>query len=296
MNLVAGATGLLGMEICRLLRERGEPVRALVRTTSDPAKVGALRSLGAEIVTGDLRDPPSLHAACQGATTVLTTVTAISCYTPENTFLTADAGNRDLIDAARAAGASQFVFVSVSSGLNPDCDLLHMKRANEQYLMNSGLPYTILRPSAFIEVWLSPRLGFDVANSRANIFGTGDARLSYISYRDVARYCVAVIGHPAGRNAVIDLGGPDAISPLEAVHIFETVTGRTFALTHIPTEALEAQHAAAANPLEKAFAGLMLEVSKGDVIPMNDVVRAFPEINLTSLEDLAHQMVPVPAA
>jgi len=295
MNLVAGATGLLGTEICRLLRERGQPVRALVRATSDSAKVEALRGLGCEIVTGDLRDPSSLRPACQGATAVFTTVTAIGSYSPENTFRTADAGNRDLIDAAKEAGAFQFVFVSVSSGLNADCDLGHIKRANEQHLIKSGLTYTIVRPSAFMEIWLSPRLGFDAANARANIVGTGEARVSYISYRDVARFCVAAIGHPAARNAGIELGGPDAISPLEAVHIFENATGKTFSLAHIPIEALQAQHAAPANPLEKTFAALMLEVGHGDVVPMHDVLRAFPGIALTSLEDFARQAVPQPA-
>jgi uncharacterized protein YbjT (DUF2867 family) len=296
MNLVVGATGMLGMEICRLLRARGQPVRALVRTTSDPAKVNALRAWGAEIATGDLRDPPSLARACQGASCVLVTATAIASFSPENTFLTADGGIKDLIDAAKAADAAQFVFVSVSAGLDPDCDLTRVKRINEQYLMHSGLTYTILRPSAFMEVWLSPHLGFDAANGHANVIGTGEGRLSYISYLDVAQFCVAAIGHTAAHNTVIELGGPDALSPLEAVHIFEKATGRQFNVVHIPIEALQAQHAAATNPLEKTFAALMMETAKGNVIPMQEVLRAFPGITLRSVEDYARQTVPLPAA
>ena len=68
MNLVIGATGRLGSEVCRQLAAKGKPVRALVRATSDPGKVEALRSCGAEIVQGDLRDRASLSAACQGIT------------------------------------------------------------------------------------------------------------------------------------------------------------------------------------------------------------------------------------
>lgn len=295
MNLVVGSTGVLGTEICRLLRKRGQPVRALARSTSDAARVSVLRNLGAQIVVGDLREPRTLHAACAGVSCVLTTASATASFSPENTFQNADGGTRDLIDAARAAGAAQFVLVSLSSGLNPDCDLTRIKRANEQYLMSSGLNYTILRPSAFMEIWLSAGLGFDIANAHAQIIGSGEARLSYISYRDVAQFCCAVIGHPAARNAAFDLGGPDAISPLEAIAIFEKATGKRFHVTHIPLEALQAQHAAAANALEKTFAALMLETAKGDVIPMQEVLRTFPGITLTSVEDYARQLTPLSA-
>ena len=59
MNLVVGATGFLGSEICRQLLAQGQRVRALVRATSDPAKKAALESFGAELVEGDLKDPAS---------------------------------------------------------------------------------------------------------------------------------------------------------------------------------------------------------------------------------------------
>ena len=296
MNLVVGATGMLGTEICRQLRSRGEPVRAMVRVTSDPAKIEALQTMGAEIAYGDLRDPATLARACAGVKNVLTTATATGSFSPENTFLNVDGGTRDLIDAAKAAGVTRFVLVSVSSGLNPDCDLTAMKRASEQYLIASGLSYTILRASAFMEVWLSPMLGFDVANAHAQVIGEGNALLSYISYLDVAKFCVAALDNPRAENLAIDIGGPDAVAPLEVVSIFEKLTGRRFAVTHIPVEGLLAQHMAATNPLEKTFAALMLETSKGDVVRMQEPLQLFPGITLRSVEEFARQLVPVPAA
>ena len=56
MNLVVGATGLLGGEICRQLAAKSKSVRALVRSTSDPAKVKALKEYGIELAEGDLKD------------------------------------------------------------------------------------------------------------------------------------------------------------------------------------------------------------------------------------------------
>ena len=63
MIVVAGSTGVLGSEICRRLRQRGQPVRALVRATSSPDKVSGLRALGCETAIGDLKDRASLDAA-----------------------------------------------------------------------------------------------------------------------------------------------------------------------------------------------------------------------------------------
>ena len=92
MNLVVGATGLLGSEICRRLTAGGKPTRALVRSTSDQAKVDKLKGYGAEIVQGDLRDRVSLEAACQGVTAVISTVSAMPrSYQPgENDIQTVD--------------------------------------------------------------------------------------------------------------------------------------------------------------------------------------------------------------
>ena len=110
MNLVVGATGFLGSEICRLLAEDGRPVRALVRRTSEPGKVARLRSLGAEIVEGDLADPGSLERACTGASAVLSTATAIS--TGGSLQETDEQGHANLIEAARETEVGHFIFVS----------------------------------------------------------------------------------------------------------------------------------------------------------------------------------------
>jgi uncharacterized protein YbjT (DUF2867 family) len=73
MILVAGATGLVGSEICQRLMRRGERVRALVRATSSKEKVEALRSSGVELFVGDLKDPQSIVAACRGVNAVVAT-------------------------------------------------------------------------------------------------------------------------------------------------------------------------------------------------------------------------------
>lgn len=293
MNLIVGATGRLGGEICRQLAAKGKPVRALVRATSDPAKVAALRDCGAEIVQGDLRDRASLDAACRGVTAVISTVSSmpVSYQPEENDIESVDLkGVKALIDAAQAAGVQRLIYTSFSGNLDLDFPLANAKRAVEQYLKESGLVYTILRPSYFMEAWLSPAVGFDYPNAKARIYGAGERPLSFISLFDVVQFAVASLDNPAARCATLELGGPEALSPLQAVQIFEEVGGRSFEVEHVPEEALAAQQRAATDAMQQSFSALMRCCAQGDPIEMGETLKAFP-IQLTSVRDYAQRVL-----
>jgi uncharacterized protein YbjT (DUF2867 family) len=292
MILVVGATGLVGNEICGQLAARGKQVRALVRATADPAKVDRLRALGAEIVVGDLRDRASLDDACRGVEAVITTASSMPFgYVPgENDIRTTDLeGELSLVDAARAAKVRHFIYTSFSGNLDLDFPLRNAKRAVEQHLQQSGMVYTILRPSCFMEVWLSPAVGFDAANAKAVIYGDGSKPLSWIAAADVAAFAAASLENPAARNATLELGGPEALTPLQVVKIFEQARGRTFDVQFVPAEALAAQQAAATDPMQQSFSGLMRCTAAGDPIDMRETLKAFP-IRLTSVEEYAQRV------
>ena len=299
MILVVGATGMVGTSVCRRLAERGIPTRALVRATSDPAKVDRLETLGVDIVRGDLRDPASLAEGCRDASTVICTVSSMPfSYQPGvNDITTTDlAGVRHLVDAARASGVvEQFVYLSFSKNLDLDFPLRNAKRAVEDHLRLSGLTWTILRPSCFMEVWLSPAVGFDPANGSATIYGTGEKPVSYISLEDVAEITVRSLTSPAARNAILELGGPEALSQAQAVQLFERIYGRPITVQHVPAEALLAQQAAATDPMAQSFSGLMRCVAAGDAIDMRPVLQAMP-MALVSIEEFAKASRPVVAA
>jgi uncharacterized protein YbjT (DUF2867 family) len=287
MLLVAGSTGFLGREICRRLRARGVAVRALVRSSSDQTVVAALEALGAETVVGDVKDRASLDAACRGADTVISTVTTTRSRAPGDSLETADhTGQLALVDAARAAGVERFVFVSFSGGIAGDDALTAAKRGVEARLRESGMTFTILRPTNFMEVWLGPHLGFDAANARATIYGAGDNPISFISRDDVAEFAVQALDNAAATNATIELGGPEALSPHQVIRIFERVGGRPFEMRYVSEAALEAAQAAAPDSLQRAFASLSLSYARGDAIPMDATLRQFP-IELRSVQDYA---------
>ena len=285
VNLVVGATGMLGGEICRLFIERGKPVRALVRGTSSPDKVARLRSLGAELVRGDLKDRQSLDAACRDASAVISTASSTLSRQEGDSIETVDRqGQLALIDAAAAAGVGHFIFISFPN-VDIEFPLQAAKRAVEGSLRRSRMPYTILQPTFFAEVWLSPALGFDLVNGKAQVYGAGDNKISWISFHDVAAFAVAALDKPQAKNAVLRLGGPDALSPLEVVRLAEQTTGRRFIVQHVPEDTLRVQHGAASDPLQQSFAALMLYYARGDVIEMKRTLRDFPEQRLRSVRD-----------
>ena len=130
--LVVGATGDLGQRVVRRLQKGGHQVRALVRPNSDP---GSTVPEGVGIVRGDLRDPASLFAACEGVSTVVLTATAIGRRLAGERVSIRDVDQRGglaLVGATESAGVQRFVYMSFlgaedspsSSGFEPaPCNL-----------------------------------------------------------------------------------------------------------------------------------------------------------------------------
>lgn len=221
--LVVGATGMLGGLITRRLLHDGRPVRALVRPGSAHEE---LASAGAALVFGDLKAPESLVEACRDTDVVITTATA-SHRGGEDTVETVDAeGNRALIDAARDAGVRQFIFTSAYQA-RPDAPvpLLRAKSDAEAYLRASGMPYTILRPVAFLDIWIGFIIGSQLrAGPTVRIVGNGTARWEFVGVGDVAELAARVVDDPAARNASLPFAG-DAASFREVLARIEQALG-----------------------------------------------------------------------
>jgi uncharacterized protein YbjT (DUF2867 family) len=289
---VVGATGNLGMEVCRLLVQAKKNVKGFIRTTSDPARVQALKDMGVETVTGDIKDMSSLMPACQGADAIISTATSTVSRQQGDSIETVDHnGQLNVVDAAVTGGVKKFVFISFPQ-MPGEFSLQTAKRSVENKLQESKLDYTILRPSYFMEVWLSPALGFDYPNAKATIYGGGENKISWVSLYDVASFAVASLDNPAARNEIIELGGPEALSPHQVVKIFEEHMGKSYSLQQVPVEALQAQRDAAPDPLSKSFASLMLGIAAGSEINMKKTLQDFP-IKLRSIHDYVERVMPV---
>lgn len=284
-TLVVGATGLLGSEICRRLSGVGAPVRALIRPTADAQRLTELRSLGVETVEGDLKDSASLARACDGARAVISTASATLSRQEGDSIETVDRqGQLALVNAARHARVDHFVFVSFPDNPGLQYPLAIAKRDVERALKASGMAYTILHASYFMEVWLSPALGFDPGGAKVRLYGDGTRPISWISYRDVARVAAAAVTEGSARNTVVELGGPQRLSPREVVQMFEAAGTQEIAIESIPEAALQSQMTAATDSLQQSFAGLMLQYAAGDAIDTTMSGRLFP-FPMTSVRD-----------
>jgi uncharacterized protein YbjT (DUF2867 family) len=281
MILIVGATGHLGGVVTRMLLAQGQPVRILVRPQSD---YQPLAEAGAQVVLGDLKERGSLDAACQGAETIITTANS-SARGGEDTVQTVDLqGNRHLIDAALAAGVNQFIFVSaLTADPNSPVPFLQAKGQTEDYLRESGIPYTILAPNGYMEVQVAGVVGMPAMMGRpVTIVGGGSRKHSFISVGDVAAFMLAAIGNPAAINQKLLLGGPQPLSFRDAVAIYERVLGHQ----------IQVRSVAAGSPVP-GFPQMVAQLLAGldtydSPIDMTETARTFG-IQLTSLEEVARR-------
>ena len=191
-------------------------------------------------------------------------------------------GQLTLVKAA--ANVPRFVIVSFRRRPELSFPLADAKADVEKAITN--LNFTIIQASYFMEVWLSPALGFDYANATARIYGAGTNQLSWVSFADVAEMCAISVRHPEAERKVIEFGGPEPLSPLEIVTCFERIAGRRFTVEHVPESALRSQFEAASDSMEKTFAALMLGAACGDIIKMSPVAQGF-DLKLKTVAEYA---------
>ena len=164
--------------------------------------------------------------------------------------------------------------------------LTRAKAEAERALADCGMGFTILACNYFMEIWLSPALGFDYVQRKVVLFGDGRALITWVSYRDVAEFALRSHLTPGARNQILEVGGPQDLSPLEVVRIFEKVSGAPFERQFVPEEALLAQLETATDPLTETFAKLQLEYVHGCPMNTSAALRLMP-MELTSVAQYA---------
>ena len=234
--LLIGGTGLLGRAIAEKLADRGEPVRALVRSGKRAAR---LRELGAELVAGDLRDDRALRRAMRDVRAVVTTAQGNPLDRSLPLRGVDGEGNQLLIATARALDIQHFVLVSA---LRADVGARYVpqlayKYAAEQALQASGMAYTIIRPSSFQETFGDSFAPFKKIVDRTGIgmtLGSGRGKHSFVAIDDVARASALALDRAEARDQIVPVGGPEDLSYREAYRRIAAATGRRIAIVPIP--------------------------------------------------------------
>jgi NADH dehydrogenase len=283
MNLVVGSTGLLGGTIVRRLLEQKAPVRVLLRG-------GSTAPPGAEAVHGDLKDRPSLDAACAGVTTVITTANSAQRGGDDNVATVDSEGNLSLIDAAAAAGVQQFVFISAAAvDESSPVPLFAAKARAEKHLRDSGMKWTVIAPHIFMDVWFPMIIGSALAAGKpVSLVGGGTRRHSFVAVADVASFAVAAVGNPAAMNRRLVLGGPAALSWTEVVEKAGEIIGRRLEIESIspgsPIPTLPA-------PIGQVVGGLAAGLEQQDVIIDTAGTARELGVTLTPAETALRQML-----
>jgi len=287
MILIVGASGRLGSIVAQRLLAQGKAVRAMTRT---PLTLAHLKQQGAEVVSGDLRNPASLLSACRGVEQVLAAAHALVGKGNNNPQTVDDAGNRQLIDAAKAAGVKHFIFVSVL-GASPDSPLefFRIKYQAEEYLRASGLNFTILRPSAFMDLWVQLIGRPILEQGKTTIFGRGNNPVNFVAVEDVARFACIALEDTRACNLVIEVGGPENLTLNQVAEIFERAGGRQAKKRHIPLPVMRVM-SILMQPVNPALSrqissGIYMDTAKL-CYDMTETACAFG-IQLTPLEEVA---------
>jgi uncharacterized protein YbjT (DUF2867 family) len=300
MILIVGATGILGGMITRRLLGEGKEVRILVRHNS-PSEQMALQGMatsaqslidaGAKPVYGDLKDRASLDEACEGIETVITTANS-AMRGGEDTVETVDRqGNRNLIEAASAAGVNQFIFISfLGADLNNPVPLYQAKAEAEAALAESGMKYTILAPNFFMESWIGMVIGIPLQGRQPiTLVGEGQRLHSLISVGDVAAFATEMVGNPAAMGQRLVLGGPEPLSWCGIVDTFSQVIGQKLPVQFVaPGEAIPGLP----EIVPPVLAGMETYESP---IPMKETARTFG-VQQTTLASFVQRMLNAPGA
>ena len=288
MILVVGATGTLGRKVTRLLLSGGSQVRAMTRIVANADK---LKAMGARPVRGDLGDADSIEFAVRGVRAVVAAAHGMLGRGDGASELIDDAGHRMLIDAAKNAGVEHFVYTSaMGASLDHPIDFWRTKAGVEQYLVDSGMAYTIIRPTAFMDMHAYQLIGKPVTEGkRVMLFGKGRNPRNFVAAEDVAKAVNGALQVPALRGQTIDIGGPENLSGHQVIETFERVSGRKAKVTHLPLGLLRSL-SRAVRPLHPGISrvirfGVIAETTDQTFDP-SQLTSRIP-ITLTTLEDWA---------
>ena len=234
--LVAGATGVVGGLVARQLLAHGVPVRALGR---NPERLAALASAGAEIVSVDMMDQAAVARACDGVGQIYTSVNNVLGHGATSPNRIDVRAHQSLCEAAHAAAVRRIVYLS-ARGMTADApvDFFRTKHAIETVIRESGVPFVLIRPGAFMETWVGMLADGLRKNGTAVLFGDGRMVGNFIAIEDVASISLRVLLQDDVVNEAIEIGGPSNVSHDDLVTLLERHMGLIARRRRVPTALL----------------------------------------------------------
>jgi len=221
MILITGATSNIGQKLCQLLAENNKPYRAMCRKEEQLEK---LRKLGIDAVLGDFEDPKSLRAAMQGCNCLFLT------SPPTQNQVQCE---KNAIDSAKQVGINYIVKISASDAhLQSSVPWAKSHAEIDHYLRKSGIEWTILKPTAFMQNFLT--LAKPISKGiLPQVAGNG--LVGYIDAEDIARVALKILTETHHKRATYYLNGPEMLNMKNiALQLSETL-GRKVRYVNLPS-------------------------------------------------------------
>jgi uncharacterized protein YbjT (DUF2867 family) len=243
--LVIGGRSKIGSALIAELLERGEEVRALIRSSESASSFPAAVST----VTGDLADLGSLVVAMNGADRVF-----VLCGPSKDEFWL----NRNAIDAAESAEVMLLVRSSILGADPESSSAFHRDHGTaDEYLRDSLVDSTILRPNLFLQN--IPESTLPSIDPQGNFYvNAADARISMVDTRDVAAVAAVALTEPGHENQEYDVTGPEALSYSDVAKAIGERKGRT--VTYVDAGDEDVREAMRGAGMDGWFAGALVEL------------------------------------
>jgi 2-alkyl-3-oxoalkanoate reductase len=260
MNLVTGATGLLGSHIVEQLRRRERPVRALVRPGAD---VRWLKTQDVEMISGDLNDLATIRRACQGVQCIYHAAARVGDWGPWEEFVKVTIeGTHNVFDAAEQCGVPRFIHISSISvyghrnepglvldetaplGVNVHrwsyytrAKVMVEKELQARQAAGSKVKFTVIRPS-----WLyGPRDRATIARmvamiraGKAKLLGDGNNRLNVVHAANVAEACILAADNPQAVGQAYNCCNDGEMTQQQYFNMIAKAIGARPVTRHVP--------------------------------------------------------------
>lgn len=277
--LVTGATGNTGSGLVPKLRKAGVKVRAFIR---DEAKAQALKDLGVEVVLGDLDRPETIEPAVEGVDKI---------YLLTWNGPTQEQQVYNVLKAAKKVGTPHIVRHSMWG--SEKSRIIQQGARAEQAIKSSGLPWTLLKPTFFMQ---NTMMAAQTIQSDGVIYwDTGDGKLGMIDVRDIVDAAYSVLTGSGHEGKSYILTGPEAISMGDVAHTFAQVLGKDVKYINVPHEASLQSMVSMGFPewIARGYGELMEGFSQGFASQVTDNVKTLTGHPARSFEQFARDYIQV---
>lgn len=220
---LTGGTGFVGSYLSKTLAEQQHHVRCLVRSSSkNKRKIQTLRTLGFEMVEGDLRDSTSYEAALEGLEAVIHLATIVE-GSPKELLAVNAQGTAHLIKATEAAGVKRLIHMSsLGASSNPQYPYAFYVWRAEQEIKRSALDYVILRSSIIVgrgDPFIGGLARIIKTSPIVPLIGSGKTRFQPIWVGDVVQCILKTLQDERLSKQTIPIGGGEILSLEEIVDL-----------------------------------------------------------------------------